>query len=769
MNQRARTDQRTDQDTGTNGASWNTSYTPHWTGPASSYGDPRPANPRVDATPVYGPLNPVPPHPFPPHPFPPHPSFDPRALYGENARLRQLLSAARVATARQAEAIRQHTEQLAAQRHDELSRQLDEMQARLADEAEQAGGRLREKQEEIDRLREQVAEAQKSALANSAQVTILKRELENVAIVAAAEQRDSCKRHETVVGRLRSLVDEGTQNTTRLQAEVDERNELLELWYHAHDQAATLCECYERDIRQQRDILAETTDEYTRFRAETAAAFQCCDDEIETLEATVRILRTDHESVERINDDLDQLVDRLQSEQKELQRELESQVVSRARDRQESTRAIESLREELHTTKSRLISVAEERKSLVQSVAKLKTASDQYDASMFAKDQEIDATKRMADDAQRQLEQLRREHAVLAGQCDDLRNRHRETCGSLQQLEQDLEQAVELAELAESKAGERDRQLREVQSAARAAEANALLRASEAEQQFAIEIDRLESKLQEKGEAEARQQEASADHEAELKKLQHEIEVSRQAAVASAAENDRLQQTIDRQNQRVGDLEVVVQAKESRIALLEDSLAEASSDASKQGDDVAQLRRELETRRAQMAEYADRIATQQRQLVRVEQELSETKRQPSKSQVEQDTPASESNAEQAEASNLQWQAKVSELEQNQLALRERHHQALLAQEKNLEALRSSESQLIAERDVLAARVNELTDQINGLRGELDEWSRFENPIQEARRLSTELARRIAEHARDRETLFERIETLQQQSQQQRAA
>ena len=693
-------------------------------------------------------------------------TIDVRGLHHEIARLRKLLSDTQTSAKSSVRAAAQHSAR--------LNEQVETLQQQLRELREASAAKQQNRDQELQSLRTKLADAQQATLAKAGQVTVLKRELENVAIAASAEQKQLEDRHASVTGRLQAAVVEQQSTIESLRSQIDEYDESLTLWQIAQQQAVALCEWYELECRVERDELELLRSEYDRFRAGASEAFALCDDEIDTLEATVGILRTDHEMVELINADLDLLNDQLQAKLDDLQGELDALVAKSAGDREESIRAIDMLGQQLHTTHSRLNAVSEENRSLVQSVAKLKSAQDDFDASMFAKDQEIGATKKLAEETRKQLDQLRREHAVMAGQNDDMRNRIREQAGNVARLESELADASQQAAQATAIVAERDRQMREIQSAARAAEANAMLRANEAEQQYAIELERLETALQRKQESETLQSQSQANDQARIDELEQQLTADRQAAktaaAASAAENDRLQQIIDQQHLRLGDNLATLDAKDARIELLEESVAELQTELAGNTNQTSQLRLELDQRRNQLSEYADRVATQQQSLALQEQELVALKAQlEEQERVEPSTSIDQLRTQLHEEISAQWSERVAELEQNQLTMRERHHQAQIAQQRTIDSLSQTAVELTAERDVVSARVTELIEQNSEMATRLQDLSRFANPINEAKRLSQELARQAAQHAQQRATLLARIEQLQQSAASRRAA
>lgn len=678
--------------------------------------------------------------------FPVQPASVPdvRVFHAEIARLRQLLSAAQTQNAQQNlqtqhaahRAAQQAAQQARTEQASRFSAQIDALKKQLADLGRGTELQKQQLKDELSLLRTQHEGAKESVLATAAQAETLKRELSNVANAASAEQQSLKQHYQSVLSRQDAIRRDNESSIERLQSQLDESIKRLAQWQLAHANAVTLCEMYDREGRNDADRFATLQDEYDRFKERASEGFALCEEEIEMLENTIAILRTDHEAVELTNADLDHRNDELESVLHELQSDLESVLVKSSRDRQESRRAIDTLEEQFHATNIRLIAASEEKKSLVESLANLKRGADEFDASLFAKDQEINATKKLADESQRQIQQLRREHAVLGSQNEEMRNRIRALAGDVSDLQGKLVESEGQVARADEAVAERDRQMREIQSAARAAEANATLRASEAEQQYAIELERLETAIQQQNESQSQVDQIESDSRTRIAELESQLVASQHAAEASSAEKDRLQETVDQQGVRVGELQSTVEAKSSRIDLLEETLAELQSKISVGSESADQFSRDLDQRRMQLAEFADRIATQQHQIEIRDQELAEAKRQ---------------------------------LEQQQLAERERQHHSQLAQQRTIDGLNQNAQQWIAERDVLVAQMGASRDRIKELESELGQWAVHESPINEVKRLSKELSRRIGDHARERAALLQRIEQLGTAAQLSRAA
>ncbi|WP_372895682.1 hypothetical protein [Stieleria sp.] len=695
------------------------------------------------------------------HGLPPWPAADFRLYHAEIARLRQLLASTHAANNRQAAEIRRRAEQALAQQKQFLVGKIETLQQQLSVLQHETRTERDNHEQEIATVKQQLAEARSAAQAVNRHVATLKHELKHVAQAASAEQESLQRAHDSIVSRHNAAIADKLATIKALQQQMDDQDEILEHWKTAQEQAVQLSEWYESEHERERLRYTQLVDEFARFRSKTSEAFAICEDELETLEATVGILQTDHEMVELINADLDHLADLRESEIRQLQTELEAVLVESSCDRQESQRAIEMLRNQLHDTTARLTAVSEEKTSLIETVASLKAKSDDFDASLFAKDQEIDATKRLAADAQRQLEQTRRENNGLVSQNDQLRHRVGDLSKEITIVQTELADANQRADQAESMLLERDHQLREIQSAARAADANSLLRANEAEQQYAVELQRLEAELERQKQAQHSESQLSASDQAKVAELEHALAASQRSVAVSSTENDRLQQTIDQLHTRLADVERAAAAKADRIELLEATLSELRQDASSHQQENVQLRADLAERRSQLAESADRMATAQHTIAQLTEKLDQQSQQLEQLEQTRQKQVSEPVQSDLEAElSAKWQAQVTELEHNQVTLRERHHQTQLAQQQTIESLQQQLLERTAQFELLEQRAAASSEEVRTLQAQLEHWSMQESPINEVKRLSNELSRCISQHAREREALLWRIEQLQ---------
>jgi chromosome segregation ATPase len=598
---------------------------------------------------------------------------DVHPLHAEVGRLRQLLAASHAEQTDAVHAIRQTLEKQFSEERSGLLEETGRLQGQLAALEHELTKRNENHEHELALWRTKLGETDKAFGSAMRQVETLKQELQNVATLAAAEQRELSDRHRSAVIRHESLVAEQLERIESLDSQMGEQEELLVAWELAHDGAVALCEWH--DSQHHLD------------RKTTAEALAARDDQIARLHATIGILRTDHETVEIINGDLDHRNDDLQSQIDWLQHALESLEANANRERSESNQKVAVLREEAEVIGARLAVASEERKSLIESLAKRKSESESFDASLFAKDQEIEATRKVANDAQRQLEQLRREHDAVAVQNDQMRNQLRELSGKVTRLESELSDALRTLKDSEATTAVRERQLRDLQSAARAAEADSLLRASESEQQYVVRMQQLEDELERQRESELRITQANKDQRTKISELENELAHSKQSAAAAEIERSRLQEVADQLEERISRSEKVVADGQDQIAILDATVIELRSELSDHAEASTRMEREQEESRTQI----------------------------------------------------------------------------------IDSLKQDVEELISERDELVASAAESARRTHQLETKLGNLSVYENPVNEVKRLSAELARRVANHARERESLYRRIEHLRSSPSGMRAA
>lgn len=428
---------------------------------------------------------------------------DVRFYHAEIDKLRQLLSSVQGQLTQQSDQLLRSAEQSLACQESELSSQIYTLKRHNELLEYEACESKQNYEQRSALLRSKLDVAQQWIRSSSQQIDGLKGELKNVALTASAEQNELTERHRAFVECQNLVVDEKDDCIETLESQVAFLEDSIAAWQNAHQQSVDLCEWFDRLHWESDHRIADLQSQYSGFRERTTNTFVIYDKERELLDATVAVLRTDHEAVELNAADLDHQNDELRCTIDQLQRDFQSVATDASRDRQAR-----------QATNTRLTTVAEEKMSLIGSLAKLKARSDEHDAMMFAKDQEIDATKRHANTAQNQLQQLRREHTAVTSQNDQMRNQIRESTANVNRLESAASAATDRIDQAETTLSQRDRQLREIQSSARAAEATAKLQANEEEQQFAIELQRLEDELEQR----------IAVHTRERNVLNHQIE-----------------------------------------------------------------------------------------------------------------------------------------------------------------------------------------------------------------------------------------------------
>ncbi|KAA5547198.1 hypothetical protein FYK55_01995 [Roseiconus nitratireducens] len=698
--------------------------------------------------------------PLPPG-VPPATPVDARAWQFEVHRLQQMLAEAKAVFAKQLSSASEAA-------HAQRARDLQASQVRLNELEHQLEQSKQRHQQELRSVRTQLDNARKSDQHKEDQLSKLKQEISNLAATAAAEQLQLRERHAALSTRYQSQLAETEAQLQRLKDSAEQKRRTLMHWQQAHRHAVALCEWQQLLRTGDRNRLQELGQELEQTRAEAQQAIASLNEQVESLDAMASMLQTDHEAVELICAELDHRVDEGQCLAEELQKEIGHLLDQANRERQESLRRIGSLESQLHSAACRLEIVSEEKQSLLESVSRLKQQARDYDASLFAKNQELEATQRQSEDACKQLEQLRCEHGTLAGQNDQLRNQVHELEGSRELLQEQLAETRQRLTESESSVTQRERQLREFQSAARAAEAHATLRLSEAEQEFAIETERLQEQLENQQAEVELQREQHAQAFAQLEEMRHSLATAQQSAAAVSSENDRLQEAIDQLREQLVESRQCVDQQADRVRYLETALEQQKADREASSGRLANLQQDLEACRQERARYANQVADLQQQVAGKDSRLASLEKLADDLRAQPAPSASAAPTENQLPSELEqeYQQRIVELERTNLTLRERNFQSSIAQQSEIESLRDQLRELCRQRDDLMRQADESADradvletQVQTLSQSVAELSEFENPIGEVKRLSGELSRQIATHARERESLIRRIEQL----------
>ena len=484
---------------------------------------------------------------------------------------------------------------------------------------------------ELQRLRSELGETQNQLVARTNERNSLKHELENVATTAASEQAKLVEQQKLENQRWTSVLARKDELLCELRGSVLQHSQETVAWAKAHHAAVSLADWLDQQCGELRNEFAELEHEFLRYQHNTAEAASVFEDENQSLEATIAMLRTDHETVEITCCDLSHECERLEMELIQVQAALHASFQQAADQRAESLHALQALNGQLHTNQRRLASEAEEKSSLLRSIAELKQLADEFDASLFAKDQEIAATKKLVEEATRQLQSERREHETSCKQNEAIRTELRALSQQNAALEKQLSDQMEMAEVLETELSDKHQELRELQSAARAAEANSLLRIGEAEQIFAVKREELESTIEQLqmqlDEQTSRQTETNQEVIVELQNRHEQLESdlckSAQAARATSIENDRLQKMVDTLNQRLDDAHRTVVTKSEQLKTLESRIADSQQAVKSQTESATEIQRQLQSERQRSASYADSVATLQREIAQRDKRIAE--------------------------------------------------------------------------------------------------------------------------------------------------
>ena len=495
---------------------------------------------------------------------------------------------------------------------------------------------------------------------------------------------------------------------------------------------------------------------------------------IDRLSDIIKQLQVDHEAVELINANLDEQIDQQTADLIDLQHELDVVVAAQLQQQQASRMELANLEHELHSTAAELRNAKTDNQESLTEIEILREHADQFDASLFAKEQEIAATQKLVSDLQRQMNQLRAEGINVSAANERLRQQLRVAEQATSELEQSLSEQSDRLCQAESTVGQRDQQLRELQTSARAAEANALLRASEAEQQFAVRIEQLEAELAEAKDIHHRDEHQEQVLKQQITDSQSQHQSDRERLRLTSSECDRLQKTIESLNQRLNEYEATISQKDEQIQRLGDTLQEELRNAEQNEQQKQQSQIEVANRRSQLAEYADRLACAQNHVVALQERIRVLEAEVAEGSA---TPQDDSGSQpvdtiketSAESVTNDRSEIIDQYERKFISIRERGNQKEVALQRRIDSMDQQLRDLASERLQLIGHLAMSEQQIRLLQVESESWSVDAKPIEEARRLSAELAATHSAHAIERQELYWRIEQLHKAIEQKRAA
>ncbi|MDM4014102.1 hypothetical protein [Roseiconus lacunae] len=501
----------------------------------------------------------------------------------------------------------------------------DRQTAHLRQEAQARADQVRELEQQFSRERDQ-SRTRQHQLHN--EIETLKLELANAASAASGEQRQlterlqlQTQRHDAIVSerdqqiRVQELqVSKAAEQTQTLRAQLEDTEQRLESWATAQTAAVDLADWLDDQCRKMtRDAIASES-AYDQLHDEAMRLLRQRDQQIRKLSDTVAVLQVDHETVELTNDDLDQLCARLEFENELLAEQCNLLTSHARRDQQQLVQATQTVSDQLATTNLKLDALSREKQALLETIEQHRQAEDEFDASLFAKEQEISAISRNMSDKQRQLDHLRKEHAVAIGQNDQLRTQVREQDGKIEELQSKLAEANDHADEALKLVDERDQELRQMQAATRAAEANATLQQHETARESTLEIERLETLVEQyQRDGETRAEEVG-QLTAKTAKLESQLADKERISEAFAKENDGLQKQLEQAHRRLAQTEEKLHLANERLQLGELALDELRQSGGAYENEARQLRSEVENHKLRLAEYADQIATLQHKL-----------------------------------------------------------------------------------------------------------------------------------------------------------
>ncbi|MEO1614773.1 MAG: hypothetical protein AAFV88_02925 [Planctomycetota bacterium] len=707
----------------------------------------------------------------------------------ELQRLRQVIAQTQAKHQRELTSLRQSEMQKSAAFRKRAEAIIAGLEKELSDKASAADEKLQSVSQEKQRL--------------EAELKAIKQELQNVAVTAASEQhtlkeqlaRETASRtreieqleskHSSLTAEHAMLASKHSAIEFELAALVsrcEDQQQMITSWHRSSESALQLCEwleCVAIEAREEADGVAF---QYEALLHEATALQMASDAEIARLGDSVSLLESDHLDSELVIESLDLRLDESQRELTELQTqiiELEQQAEER---RAQTIVSMDELHEQLRQGERLLAIAATEKSSLVESVTRLQASADEFDASLFAKDQEVEATERLYQEAQSQLDRLRRENAAYEKQVAALQDTNHGNLDELRLAETQRDEAIsrgdrldqELSELRERE-NELQTQMRQMETAAKASQANTLLEFSEAEQQFQERLQTVETQLEEQ------------QHESESQRI-HAADRERQQSEQLETKTRQLAQVIEEREGQTADviqLRDALQYSQERLAEVDLSVAtqaqltvernEAQAKVNAQDEIIEQLQTRVRVLEENVVSAKSDFAAAQQQIEQWKETAEKAQAQSNAGGPTQDDgdatepPGAEPDPRLEETLRREisvdleglWTRKIGEIQQEMLMQRERHHQALLESEMRLTKQSDQLASAQADSAHLVEHLREVEETLDLVQAELAQTRIDQHAAQEVNRLSRELGDYHAQWARERERLYGRISELQE--------
>ncbi|MEM6468141.1 MAG: hypothetical protein AAF802_01130 [Planctomycetota bacterium] len=681
---------------------------------------------------------------------------DNRQLIEEIGRLRGLLANQETQSSRQIQSVREAERR----RSITFKHRIEELVSKLRREASEA-------KSELSSINKSHAESTSKL---ESEISKLKQELQNIAAAASEEQKNSAERlerdrahHERELAQLKELLKAEKNRAT----EESHRHRLLSQqnvqWRRSQAATVKLAETLEQlglscradadELRISHEGLAK---DYESLVHESLHYQSDAEESITRLRDKASLLESDHLDLELICESLDQCIDERDAEIDELTHQLDGVFESSRINERYFEATAQELRQQVDFVEAQLVVALAEKSSLAESIAKLRTEADDFDASLFAKDQEVAATKRQCNEAQSQVDLLRRENAALGQNVTEIRECLRKQKQAFDEAKLEGEQSAsncqtlerQLTELQREKTA-LDNDLRQFETSARAAEANALLQANESEQLFLVRLEALESELSEQRTLNEKQ---LSDHQREQENWREQFTQLQSKVSASENEARGFQQRVDHLRGELESSQADARALTDQVATHANTLRLNTEEHQRQQQMIETLQHEKEQAEQRLASAEERLLESRSEAALIDRVQ------------EKEPPRGEEDAEElrkaieVDVEGL-WTRKIGILQQQMIVQRERDHQSVVVLR---EKLREREDQLAVAQSnygYLMEEYRENRDVLLRALGDLEESRSDHPPREEVKRLTRELAVQLADAAREREELASRIASL----------
>ncbi|QDT61874.1 hypothetical protein SV7mr_44150 [Stieleria bergensis] len=611
---------------------------------------------------------------------------------------------------------------------------------------------LRSLQQRLADLEIQLQAAKQKEDQAAARSEYLRSELEHAQASAVADREQLIDCQKQTLQTMQEKLDRLKAKIDPLQRQAKESLSVHLNWQVAHDQAVSLCE-HLQDVRgndqQQIDSLQSELDSvYQSFTEEQTAWHQ----QLRQLQAKVVALQVQDQRQLLQIDDLDHLIDDLNSQQQSLQQELESVCRQYSLEHQELRQLVAVTDQELSDCRIRLGAESEEKVSLMRSLALTTVSERQLRQSNEQLKQQRDLAESQLADQVALAIKAQRELELQTVYSDRARTEIAESVHENRSLQALLAEASE-------RTAEQQLQIESQDSHLQALKADF----DEHQEQAARTKQQLEALIDHQSEAhqgkvaELEHQNKAAQSELQknadaMQELQAELVSSGLIALQAAEQNDQLQHRMTDAQQQIDALQALTDGLKQKTDQQDSELAKQYQDQQTKSELIGKLKSDL-------SHTDDRWAEAQSRVEELEAYVSQLAEQSNEAdEINRDDDGSIREAVHAEVAQ-QWQRQVNELQVQLLQSREREQ---LAAHSTISAADSAalQQQAEAENVTLKLQLDEANELIQQLQLQLAEDDQDDHAA-EARRLSDALAKQTANYQAERQAYQERIDQLLQ--------